>query len=170
MKKAIFGFVTLMILTSFVQVDDKKNNVYGTYTNVSGGIEKKKFTSHLEVLTLNNDNTFRFRHYLIYNEIPQEIQYCDTTSGTFVFISDSLIELNSYGEEPRYRGVGPNYCSYFENTKLYIIDSSTVTFNDDKDIDFDGFYNFSKIRFYSEIDIIKHKRKIKEGLIPSKNK
>ena len=56
-----------------------------------------------------------------------------------------------------------------EKTKLYIIDSSTVTFNDDKDIDFDGYFNFSKIRFYTDEDIIIHKRKIKEGLIPSKN-
>ena len=170
MKKVIFGFVTLMILTSFVQLDDKKSSVYGTYTNVSGGIERKKFTSHLKVLTLNNDNTFRFRHYLIFNEIPQEIQYCDTTSGTFVFISDSVIELKSYGEKPQARWVGPNTCAYFDNQKLYIIDTSTVTFNDDKDIDFDGYYNFSKIRFYSNEDIIIHKRKIKEGLIPSKNK
>ena len=58
--------------------------------------------------------------------------------------------------------MGPNYCSYFEQRKLYIIDSSTVTFNDDKDIDFDGYFNFSKIRFYTDEDIIIHKRKIKE--------
>ncbi|MPL99082.1 hypothetical protein SDC9_45297 [bioreactor metagenome] len=170
MKKIIFGILILIISTSFIQLDDKKYTVYGTYTNVSGGTMKKEFSSNLEVLTLNKDNTFRFRLYLISNEIPQEIQYCDTTSGTFVFISDSVIELKSYGEKPQARWVGPNTCAYFANQKLYIIDTSTVTFNDDKDIDFDGYYNFSKIRFYSEIDIIKHKRKIKEGLIPSKNK
>lgn len=170
MKKVIFGVVTLMILTSFVQLDDKKSSVYGTYTNVSGGTIRNKFDASIKVLTLNKDNTFRYRWYKINWEIPQEIQYCDTTSGTFVFISDSVIELNSYGDRPNYRGVGPNYCSYFEQRKLYIIDTSTVTFNDDKDIDFDGYYNFSKIRFYSNEDIIIHKRKIKEGIIPSKNK
>jgi opacity protein-like surface antigen len=170
MKKIIFGIVSLIILASFVQADDEKSTVYGTYTNISGGTIKKQFGGNLKVLTLNQDNTFRYRKYVIRKEIPQEIQYCDTTSGTFVFISDSLIELNSYGEEPIYRGVGPNYCSYFENTKLYIIDSSTVTLNDNKDIDFDGYFNFTKIRFYSDEDIIIHKRKIKEGLIPSKNK
>lgn len=170
MKKIIFGIVSLIILASFVQADDKKSTVYGTYTNVSGGIYRKKFDVSLEVLSLNKDNTFIYKRYLIVKEIPQEIQYCDTTSGTFVFISDSVIELKSYGEKPQARWVGPNTCAYFANQKLYIIDTSTVTFNDDKDIDFDGYYNFSKIRFYSEIDIIKHKRKIKEGLIPSKNK
>lgn len=170
MKKIIFGIVSLIILASFVQIDDKKSPVYGTYTNVSGGIYRKKFDVSLEVLSLNKGNTFIYKRYLIVKEIPQEIQYCDTTSGTFVFISDSVIELKSYGEKPQARWVGPNTCAYFDNQKLYIIDTSTVTFNDDKDIDFDGYYNFSKIRFYSEIDIIKHKRKIKEGLIPSKNK
>ncbi|MPL93392.1 hypothetical protein SDC9_39519 [bioreactor metagenome] len=170
MKKIIFGIVSLIILASFVQIDDKKSPVYGTYTNVSGGIYRKKFDVSLEVLSLNKGNTFIYKRYLIVKEIPQEIQYCDTTSGTFIFISDSLIELNSYGEKPQARWVGANTCAHFENTKLYIIDSSTVTLNDNKDIDFDGYFNFTKIRFYSDEDIIIHKRKIKEGLIPSKNK
>ncbi len=41
MKKIIFGIVSLIILASFVQLDDKKPTVYGTYTNVSGGIYRK---------------------------------------------------------------------------------------------------------------------------------
>ena len=162
MKKIICGIVILIILTSFVQIDDKKSSVFGTYTNVSGGTIRNKFDASLKVLTLNKDNTFRYRKYRINWEIPQEIQYCDTTSGTFVFISENEIELNSNGDRPQFRGVGPNFCAYFENRRLYIIDSSTVTFNDDKDIDFDGFFNYSKIRFYSNEDIIIHKRKIKE--------
>ena len=170
MKKIICGIVILIILTSFVQIDDKKTSVYGTYTNVSGGIIRNKLHVSLDVLTLYKDNTFRYREYVINKEIPQEIQYCDTTSGTFVFISENEIELNSNGDEPTNRGVGPSYCAYFENRRLYIIDSVTVRFNDDKDIDFDGYFNFSKIRFYTDEDIIIHKRKIKEGLIPSKTK
>ena len=162
MKKIICGIVILIILTSFVQVDNKKSSIYGTYTNISGGIYRKKFDVSLEVLSLNKDNTFIYKRYLIVKEIPQEIQYCDTTNGTFIFISDNVIELNSYGERPQARWVGPNTCAYFENRRLYIIDSSTVTFNDDKDIDFDGYFNYSKIRFYSNEDIIIHKRKIKE--------
>ena len=162
MKKIICGIVILIILTSFVQIDDKKTSVYGTYTNASGGTINNKFDASIKVLTLNKDNTFRYRWYKINWEIPQEIQYCDTTSGTFVFISENEIELNSNGDRPTNRGVGPSYCAYFENRRLYIIDSSTVTFNDDKDIDFDGYFNYSKIRFYSNEDIIIHKRKIKE--------
>ena len=162
MKKIIFTIVISIILTSFVQIDDKKSSVYGTYTNVSGGTIRNKFDASLDVLTLNKDNTFRYRGYEINKEIPQDIQYCDTTSGTFVFISENEIELNSYGDEPTNRSVGPSYCAYFEKRRLYIIDSVTVTFNDDKEIEFDGYFNFSKIRLYTDEDIIIHKKKIRE--------